>query len=140
MKYLMLIMFSLTTIYACKTGEFVKIKPRQEVDWNGFSAECQKFVEDEVKKKWKVHKSGDCYFHDKEFYHQLQMKNECFIGVSFEQIENIFGVPNKQEAHFRKYYIGTECNPLVNYLTLSFVGFPEDEKVTQVVFDQIRSY
>jgi len=135
----MLILFSLTTISACKTGDFVKIKPKQKIDWTGFSPECQKFVEDVVRLKWKVHKSGDCYFHDKEFYHQLQMNNECFLGISFEQIEIIFGVPNKQEPHFRKYYIGAECNPLVDYLTLSFVGFPEDKKVTQVVFDQIRS-
>ena len=132
-------MFSLTTISACKTGDFVKIRPKHKIDWTGFSPDCKEFVKNVVRKNWKVHKSGDCYLYDKELYHQLQMQNECFVGISFDQIVNIFGVPNKQEPQLRMYFVGSECNPLVDYQTFSFVGFPEKGKVTQVVFDQIRS-
>jgi hypothetical protein len=126
--------------FSCKTGEFVRIKPKQRIEWSSFTPECKEFVKKVVRKRWKVHKSGDCYFYEDVFYKEFLLKNECFIGHSFEQIEAIFGLPNKRDKHFLMYYLGTECRENYDYLTVSFVGYPEEKKVTQIGLDQIRSH
>jgi hypothetical protein len=140
MKYLMLIIFSLTTISACKTGEFVKIKPKQRIDWTAFSPDCQRFVKEVVRKRWKAHKSGDCYYEDKELYNLLMKNGDCFKGMAFTDVKNIFGEPNSIENYVIGYYMGKQCDKYHKYLTVFFVGEKDGDIVNSLFFDQVRSY
>ncbi len=123
--------------FSCKTGEFIRIKPEQRIDWSSFSPECKDFVKKVVRKRWKANKSGDCYFEDYELYNLLKKNQSCFIGNSMAEIKNIFGKPNIEDKNIFGYQLGAKCESHYQYYTIFFVG-DSNEIVSRLSFDQVR--
>lgn len=115
----------------------MRIKPKQKIDWSGFSPECKEFVNKVVRKRWKVHKSGDCYFEDYELYNLLKENQSCFIGKNIAEIKNIFGKPNMEDENMIGYQLGAKCESHYQYYTIYYVG-DSNEIVLRLSFDQVR--
>jgi hypothetical protein len=135
MKYLLIILFGLS-IVAKPSSCNKKAVPDNgdgfyhldtKMNLKGFSKDCKHFIKGEVRQKWKLHESGECFYDDQPFWESVLGKQDCFIGKSKEQIESIFGSPHKINASTNhkstncKYYMGKVCEKDYPYFNLQFL-------------------
>lgn len=96
---------------------------RTKMDLKDFSVECRKFIKSEIRPKWLLHSSGECYYGNRISWQIIIYNKDCFIGRNKQQIQSIFGRPTdilSAKESWEKYYIGEECREEAQYFNLQF--------------------
>jgi hypothetical protein len=143
MKYLLIFFFGLS-IVAKPSSCNKKAVPENgdgfycldtKMDLKGFSKDCKQFIIGEVRTKWKLHESGECYFNDQPFWESVLGHEECFMLKSRAQIQSIFGIPSRthrsksQKAFYEIYSMGDSCSSNFPYFNLQFIYNDNDSLI-----------
>ncbi len=95
---------------------FGKIKPKPEVTFRKVEGEklesdkpqCQA-VFDMVREKWLVTEKGDCHPYDSTLIKILDENVGCFLGLSREEVLQLFGECLSDLKNALVYYVNTDC-------------------------------
>jgi hypothetical protein len=144
MKHLLLFFFSLAIVAkpsscnkkaAPKNGDgFYRLEAKMNL--KGFSKDCKQFIKSEVRTKWKLHESGECYLNDQPFWESVLGHQECFMLKSRAQIQSIFGMPSRthrsksQKALYEIYNMGDSCSSNYSYFNLQFIYNDNDSLIS----------
>lgn len=95
------------------------------MDLHGFDENCKRFLKKEVRPKWKLHSSGECFYDDQPFWESILTNKDCFIGKNRSQMRTIFGSPNDTfklgGTVWEKYFMGKVCEKYYPYFTLQLI-------------------
>lgn len=92
-------------------------------DLRGFSSDCRKFIKKEMRSKWLLHSSGECYYETPNFRERVISNDACFLRKKRAQIHTVFGKPVKVFTSgniWESYYMGKECRSDYSYPNLQF--------------------
>lgn len=112
---------------------------RTEMSLKKFSSSCKSFIKTEVRHKWLLHTSHDCYFNNQSFWENTIARKSCFVGKSKKQVRSIFGTPSdtfKLKQSWDIYHMGEKCEKYFPYFSLQF-HYNEEEVLKNIAIGQI---
>lgn len=112
-----------------------------KMNLKGFSKECRSFIKKEIRHKWKLHETEECFYDDQPFWESILENEDCFIGKERGQMLTIFGKPNDiyklGGTVWEKYYMGKVCKDEYPYFTLQLI-YNDEGVLTNMGRGQIR--